>query len=45
MSWEIIFRDEARREFDEAYDWYEAQKEGLGDRFAARSNVKSILSK
>jgi plasmid stabilization system protein ParE len=30
----IIFRPEARAEFDEAYDWYESQRAGLGEVFA-----------
>lgn len=34
MTWEIIFRREARKEFDEAYDYYESKKEGLGEEFA-----------
>jgi plasmid stabilization system protein ParE len=36
MSLPIILQPEARVEFDEAYDWYEAQRAGLGDRFVAR---------
>jgi plasmid stabilization system protein ParE len=35
MTWEIVFRKVARKEFDKAYDWYESQKENLGDDFAA----------
>ncbi|MFO0843139.1 MAG: type II toxin-antitoxin system RelE/ParE family toxin [Gemmataceae bacterium] len=34
MSLAIIFLDEARAEFDEAYDWYEGQRTGLGEAFA-----------
>jgi toxin ParE1/3/4 len=30
MSLPIIFRDEARREFDEAVDWYGSRQVGLG---------------
>jgi plasmid stabilization system protein ParE len=31
----IILRPEAEREFDEAFDWYDAQRPGLGTRFVA----------
>jgi toxin ParE1/3/4 len=31
----IIFRPEAEREFDEAFDWYNARQPGLGIRFVA----------
>jgi plasmid stabilization system protein ParE len=34
MTWDIIFRKAARKEFDEAYDFYESRKEGLGEEFA-----------
>ena len=34
MTWNIIYRRHAKKEFDKAYDWYESQKEGLGDKFA-----------
>ena len=30
-----LFSPEAIREFDDAFDWYENQATGLGDRFAA----------
>jgi plasmid stabilization system protein ParE len=30
----VILRPEARAEFDEAYDWYEGQRAGLGEAFA-----------
>jgi len=30
MSLPIVFRVEARVEFDEAFDWYEQQQAGLG---------------
>jgi plasmid stabilization system protein ParE len=32
----VVLRDEARAEFDEAFDWYEAQRPGLGVDFAER---------
>jgi len=40
MSYSYSFREEATREFAEAYIWYEEQKEGLGKTFKA-----SILAK
>jgi hypothetical protein len=30
VSLPVILRPEARAEFDEAYDWYEGQRAGLG---------------
>ena len=36
MSLPVILRAEARAEFDEAFDNYEAQRPGLGVDFAAR---------
>ncbi len=35
MSLSIVFRAEAQAEFEEAADWYEAQRAGLGDDFIA----------
>lgn len=35
MSLPITFRRQARREFDEAADWYEPRRAGLGARFVA----------
>jgi plasmid stabilization system protein ParE len=32
----VVLRDEAQAEFDEAFDWYEGQRAGLGVDFAAR---------
>jgi len=31
----IVLRNEAQAEFDEAFDWYEAHRPGLGPEFAA----------
>jgi plasmid stabilization system protein ParE len=42
MTLPAAFRREARREFDDAIDWYEQRRAGLGVRFAAA--VESILS-
>ena len=33
MSLPLEFHPEARAEYDESYDWYEARQEGLGDQF------------
>ena len=33
MSLPIVFRVEARAEFDRAFDWYEQQRRGLGVEF------------
>ncbi len=35
MMRSIIFRQEARLEFDDAFDWYERQRPGLGVDFDA----------
>jgi len=35
MSLPIIFRRVARREFDDAADWYEQRRAGLGAQFVA----------
>ncbi len=34
MSLPIVLRRQARAEFDQAFDWYERQKPGLGVEFA-----------
>ena len=36
MSLPVVLRDEAQAEFDEAFDYYEGQRAGLGVDFAAR---------
>ncbi len=36
MSLPIVLRDEAQAEFDEAFDYYEGQRAGLGVDFVAR---------
>jgi toxin ParE1/3/4 len=35
VSLPVVLRAEAEAEFDEAFDWYEAQRAGLGPAFAA----------
>ncbi len=35
MNLPIVLRTEAQTDFDEAFDWYEAQRPGLGIDFAA----------
>ena len=34
MIYELTWRPQAKDEFDEAYDWHETQRAGLGDAFA-----------
>ena len=43
MSLPIVFRAEADEEFNEAFDWYETQRVGLGSAFAAE--VKELLDR
>jgi plasmid stabilization system protein ParE len=43
MSLPIIFRPEARAEFDESYDWYEDKRPGLGEAFAEQ--VQRVLDR
>ena len=35
MSYVVVLRPEAKREFDDAFDWYERQRPGLGVDFVA----------
>jgi len=43
MSLPIVLRDEAQAEFDEAFDYYEHQRPGLGIAFVAR--VQEVLDR
>ena len=36
MSLPVVLRPEARAEFDEAFDWYEQRRPGLGADFVAQ---------
>jgi plasmid stabilization system protein ParE len=36
MSLPVVLRPEARAEFDEAFDWYERRRPGLGVDFVAQ---------
>ena len=36
MSLPVVLRPEARAEFDEAFDWYEQQRSGLGVDFVTQ---------
>src|SRR3954466_12490981 len=36
MSLPVVLRREARAQFDEAFDWYERQRSGLGVEFVER---------
>ena len=38
MSLPVVLRPAARQEYDDAVDYYEAQRAGLGRRFVARVN-------
>ena len=35
MSLPVVLRDEAQKEFDEAFDWYDAKRPGLAFEFEA----------
>jgi plasmid stabilization system protein ParE len=35
MSLPVVLRDEAQQEFDNAFDWYESERAGLGVEFVA----------
>jgi plasmid stabilization system protein ParE len=39
VSLPVIRDPEARREFDQGYDWYEEQRAGLGEAFADQVQV------
>lgn len=39
MTLPIVLRKEAREEFDQAADWYEEQRDGLGVEFTAEINL------
>ncbi len=41
MKLPVVFRDEAQCEFDEAFDWYDARRVGLGPAFVAA--VEAVL--
>lgn len=43
MSLNPVIRRKARAEFDEAFDWYERQRPGLGVEFAER--VQSVFDR
>ena len=43
MTLPVVLREEAQAEFDEAFDWYESQRPGLGVDFAAR--VQSVFDR
>ncbi len=46
MSLPLILLDEARAEFDDSHDWYEARQTGLGARFdAAVNGVLALIEK
>lgn len=39
----VVFRRAARAEFDEAYNWYEERRTGLGEKFSQR--VQEVLDR
>lgn len=39
----VVLRPEARAEFDEAFDWYERERAGLGEDFSLR--VQEVLDR
>src|SRR3954468_21202499 len=43
MSLKVVLRRQARAEFDEAFDWYESQKPGLGAEFA--EHVQAVFDR
>ena len=47
MSYRCVFHPAAENEYDEAYQWYEEQLQGLGDRFeeAIENSLAKICSK
>lgn len=46
MSYVLVFNSEVEAEFKEAYQWYDTQKKGLGERFEIEVERKllSILT-
>lgn len=38
----LVLRDLAERDLEEAYDWYESQRQGLGDQFT--SAIDGVLA-
>jgi plasmid stabilization system protein ParE len=44
MAYRVVFRDRARAEIDEAAEWFEVQRAGLGGQFfdAVSASVESI---
>jgi plasmid stabilization system protein ParE len=41
MSLTVVIRPKARADFDEAFDWYESQRAGLGVEFSNR--VQTVI--
>jgi hypothetical protein len=42
MAAELIVAPEAERDIEEAYDWYEGQRVGLGEEFLTRPSRNQI---
>jgi plasmid stabilization system protein ParE len=47
MIYRYIFHESVKADYDEAYEWYEEQQEGLGERFlsAFRSKMEQIAQR
>jgi mRNA-degrading endonuclease RelE of RelBE toxin-antitoxin system len=45
MSFACVFHPAIQTDYNEAYEWYESQKEGLGERFliAVRRKIEEII--
>lgn len=46
MNYQILFHPSVKQEYLEAFEWYESQKTGLGDRFltAVDNKLKQIAT-
>lgn len=40
MTYRCVFHSDVKTDYDEAYEWYELQKKGLGDKFIASVRYK-----
>lgn len=43
MMLPVVLRDEARAEFDEAFDWYNGERAGLGPEFLSEVQAEFAL--
>ena len=42
---QVVFRRQARRELDQAGDWYEKERAGLGLDFLAEIQIQSVIDR